>query len=463
MMDISISQIPIFYIFAALCALLVFFNLAGAVGKRTRMQFASTILFLALIVASIAWMMANNSDYVALGILHVDAFSLFFALIFTFGMMLVNILGYARDLHYSSFALLGSFALMGMYLVAFAGSLVSIFIGLELMGIPTIFAMLLSKRVAIEASVKLFILASVAIALFSFAMVLVYGATGSVALVSPAAASNLMLIALGMIIAALGFEAALFPFNLWVPDVYQGASTHVTAMIGGINKKVGFLALLEVLFLLFAVDKAVFVPIMYVLAVITMFYGNIAALAQRNVKRMLAYSSIAQAGYIAIGIAVATGYSLSASLFQIFAHMIMFIGAIAVVLFMESKNRSEINDYIGLHKESSIAAFCLTIMLLSLIGTPLTMGFMGKFLLFSSAVYGGALLLALIGILNSVISVYYYFRVITAMYSSKSGPQHLHVRGNVLFVIVLCTLLVIAFGVYPNLIMGIAGGAAALI
>ncbi|MDE1847299.1 MAG: NADH-quinone oxidoreductase subunit N, partial [Candidatus Micrarchaeota archaeon] len=185
---------------------------------------------------------------------------------------------------------------------------------------------------------------------------LVYGATGSVALVSPAAASNLMLIALGMIIAALGFEAALFPFNLWVPDVYQGASTHVTAMIGGINKKVGFLALLEVLFLLFAVDKAVFVPIMYVLAVITMFYGNIAALAQRNVKRMLAYSSIAQAGYIAIGLAVATQYSLQAAAFQVFAHMLAFIGAMAVVVFMEGRNRHEMGDYLGLHKESSISA-----------------------------------------------------------------------------------------------------------
>ncbi|MDE1850859.1 MAG: NADH-quinone oxidoreductase subunit N, partial [Candidatus Micrarchaeota archaeon] len=363
----------------------------------------------------------------------------------------------------SNFALLGSFALMGMYLVAFASSLVSIFIGLELMGISTIFAMLLSKRVAIEASVKLFILASVAIALFSFGMVLVYGATGSAALVAPATAGNLILVALGMILAALGFEAALFPFNLWVPDVYQGASTYVTAMIGGINKKVGFLALIEVLFLLFAADTAVFVPIMYALSVITMFYGNIAALAQRNVKRMLAYSSIAQAGYIAIGLAVASSYSLSASLFQIFAHMIMFIGAIAVVLFMESKNRNEINDYIGLHKESSVAAFCFAIMLLSLIGTPLTMGFIGKFLLFSSAVYGGALALALFGVLNSMISVYYYFKVITAMYSNKSGPQRLRVKGNVLLVIVLCTLLVIGLGVYPNLMMGLASSAAALV
>ncbi|MDE1870604.1 MAG: NADH-quinone oxidoreductase subunit N, partial [Candidatus Micrarchaeota archaeon] len=116
-----------------------------------------------------------------------------------------------------------------------------------------------------------------------------------------------------------------------------------------------------------------------------------------------------------------------------------------------------------LHKESSVAAFCFAIMLLSLIGTPLTMGFIGKFLLFSSAVYGGALALALFGVLNSIISVYYYFKVITAMYSNKSGPQRLRVKGNVLLVIVLCTLLVIGLGVYPNLMMGLASSAAALV
>ncbi|MGI0141688.1 MAG: NADH-quinone oxidoreductase subunit N [Candidatus Micrarchaeales archaeon] len=459
----SITSVPLFYYFAALTAVLVLSNLVCIIGKKIKLQFALTALILLLMGAMITILIFSNASYTVVNLIKIDAFSLYFALIFTVGMLLVNILGYAKDIHYSNFALLSSFALMGMYLVAFANSTVAIFIGLELVSIPTIFAVLLSRKIAIEASVKLFILASVAVALFSFGMVLVYGATGSIVLQNVTAISGLIVVALAIMIAALGFEAALFPFNLWVPDVYQGATTYVTAMIGGINKKVGFLALIEILFFLFAADKQLFVEILYALAVITILYGNLAALAQKNVKRMLAYSSIAQAGYIAIGIAAATSYSISASLFQIFAHMLMFIGAMAVVLFMESKNRNEIGDYIGLHKESSITAFCFAILLLGLVGTPLTMGFIGKFLIFSSAVYNGMLPLAIIGIIGSIISVYYFFKIISAMYTNKIGAEHIRVKGNLKFVFVICTLLVLLFGVYPNIVMALANAASALV
>lgn len=460
MIEIStIVALPAFYAFAILSAFLVFFNLLFVLKRSPRSQFASTVILLLLIIGSLAAMLALNQNYLIFNLLNVSPLSLFFAFIFTIGTLLVNILGYGKDTHYSSFSLLSSFALMGMYLVAFSNSLAGIFIGLELMSLPTIFAILLSKKVAIEASVKLFILSSVAIALFAFASVLVFGATGTIALINSTTISALMLLALALLIAALGFEAALFPFNLWVPDVYQGASTHVTAMLGGINKKVGFLALLEILFLLFSAYKLTFVPILYVIAILTMFYGNLAALAQKNVKRMLAYASIAQAGYILIGIVVGTGYSLGASVFQIFAHMTMFIGAMGIVLFMESKNRHEINDYIGLHKESSIAAFCFAILLISFIGIPLTAGFIGKFLLFSSAVYANMLPLAIFGIINSIISVYYYFKIVAAMYTNREGAEHLRIPANIAFVIIVCTLLVLAIGLYPQALESIAGAA----
>ncbi|MDE1828672.1 MAG: hypothetical protein KGH65_05935, partial [Candidatus Micrarchaeota archaeon] len=172
--------------------------------RHVRAQFAFSALFQLLLIAIIGAMILWNGSYTVLGLIAVSQFSLYFALIFTIGTLLVNILGYSRDAHYSSFAVLSSFALMGMYLVAFSNSLVSIFIGLELMSIPTIFAILLSKKFAIESGVKLFILASLAIALFAFAMVLVYGAAGSVALSNPAVVGSLMLIALALMIAALG-------------------------------------------------------------------------------------------------------------------------------------------------------------------------------------------------------------------------------------------------------------------
>ncbi|MDE1855653.1 MAG: NADH-quinone oxidoreductase subunit N [Candidatus Micrarchaeota archaeon] len=453
------SQIPDFYVLALVAALMILFSIVAAAMRKVRAQFAIAVIFMLILIARLVIMLIASDNYSALNLFSANPFSLFVSLLFTVGVLLVNILAYAKDASYSNFSLLSVFALMGMYMVAMSTSLVSIFIGLELMSIPTIFAMLLSKRVAIEASVKLFILASVAIALFSFGMVMVFGSSGSVALSGNVTTGLLALGALAVLIAALAFDSALFPFNLWVPDVYQGANTYITALIGGINKKVGFIALMQVLFLLFVAYKTTFVPIIYALAILTMFYGNLAALAQKNVKRMLAYSSIAHAGYISIGIAVATAYALGAALFQIAAHMIMFIGALAIVLFMESRNRHEINDYIGLHKENGFASFSLAIILLGLIGTPLTIGFIGKFLLFSSAVYANMLPLAIIGIINSIISVYYYFRVVSAMYSEKSGVSQMKMHRNVAFVVLACVLLTIVLGVYPNLLLGLANAA----
>ncbi|MDE1761979.1 MAG: NADH-quinone oxidoreductase subunit N [Candidatus Micrarchaeota archaeon] len=444
------------YMFAAAASLLVLSNLAFVILRNIKAQFALSQIFMLLLIASLFWAIGAGANFTVLNLLSFNVFSLYFALILTIGVLLTNVLGYTKDIHFSNFSLLSSFALVGIYLVAMAHSIVSIFIGIELLSMPTIFAILLSRKVAIEAAVKLFILASISIALFAFGMVLVYGATGSSVLSNSNVLSSLMLIALGLIVAALGFDAALFPFNLWVPDVYQGATSYVTALLGGINKKIGFIALLEMLFFVFFSYRPYFVPILYALAVLTMFYGNLAALAQRNVKRLLAYSSIAQAGYIAIGLAVATIYSLQAASFQIFAHMLMFIGAMSVIVFMEGRNRHEISDYIGLYKENSLAAACFAITLLSLVGTPLTMGFIGKFMLFSSAVYAKMLPLALAGIINSIISVYYYIKVIGAMYTDRVGAKHAKISTNVMVVMVACTALLIVFGIFPNIVIDYA-------
>ncbi len=428
-----------------------------------KFEFPYTVLMLFLMSLLLAYMFYSNSIGISFGIFIVSPFSLFFAFLFTVGVLLVNLLGYERTAHYSIFALMSSVALVGMYLVAFANSLISIFIGLEMVSIPTIFAILLSKKVAIEASVKLFILSAVSIALFSFGMVLVFGATGTAMLSNNTGVGYLMLLAMVVLIAAIGFEASLFPFNLWIPDVYQGAASYVTAMLGGINKNVGFLALMQVLLVLFIPYRSQFTMILYILAILTMFYGNLAALAQKNVKRIIAYSSIAQAGYITIGLAVSTSYSIEAMLFQIAIHMLMFIGAMGVILFMESKNRNEINEYIGMNKENTLLAACFTIIMISLIGTPFTAGFIGKFLLFSSAVYGGFLFLALIAIFNSIISVYYYLKIIAAMYTNKVGVEYLKVRWNIMATVVICTFLIILFGVYPNVLIDVAKAASVYI
>ena len=249
--------------------------------------------------------------------------------------------------------------------------------------------------------------------------------------------------------AALGFGAELFPFNLWVPDVYEGARSYVAALLSGVNKTVAFVALLEILFVVFAAYKSSFSSIALILSVLTMFFGNLIALAQNSVKRMFAYSSIAQAGYVLIGFAVASQFGIEASIFQIIAHSLMIVGAFAIVLWLESSGFRTLDDYGGLNSRNKFAAASLTLLLLSMAGMPPLMGFVGKFLLFSSAIDSGMLLLAAIGILNSFISMFYFAKVISAMYSTT---EHARLKTEPIIAIAVVTVLAVllVFGIYPQ-------------
>jgi NADH:ubiquinone oxidoreductase subunit 2 (subunit N) len=190
-----------------------------------------------------------------------------------------------------------------------------------------------------------------------------------------------------------------------------------------------------------------------------MFFGNILALVQTSVKRMFAYSSIAQAGYIIIGIAAATEFSLEASIFYIIAHAFMIIGAFAIVMWLESKNIRTIDEYNGLSSRSKFAAVSLTILMLSMAGIPPLIGFTGKLLLFSSALSANLALLAVIGIINSFISIYYYAKVMNVMYSRKTVSQ-LRIEPYIATVVLICVLFVIIFGIFPQPILAAASGAA---
>ncbi len=359
---------------------------------------------------------------VILNTFSINPFSIFFGAMFTAGMLLVNMLAEKYSENYGDFAIISNFALLGMYVVSASVSLITIFVGLELATLPAVFLILLSRG-TIEAATKLFITAAIAIAILSFAIVLLYGASNSFALKSYAQSTIIAFAAL-LFVAAMGFEASIFPFNVLIPDIYTGSSAYVTAMLGGVNKKVGFAALLQVILLVFITNKELFI-FLAILYTLTMFYGNIVALLQNNTKRMLAYSSISQAGYILIGVAVANQAGITAAIFQIFSHMFIFIGMLGILAFLESKNRKEVNDIIGLSGENSLAAFALSLFMLSLIGLPLTTGFVGKFLLFLSAINAGLIWLAVIGIINTAISVFYYVKAIMAMYANKEGARHM--------------------------------------
>lgn len=445
------------YILLGIGAVMLLGNLVFRLMNSKKNQFSFNCILLTLLILGFAYFLYSGTNEVFLNTFSINPFSLLFGLLFTISMLFVNILAYSYSDSYSDFSLISTFALLGMFIVSSSVSLITIFIGLELTTLPTVFIILLSKK-GIEAATKLFIMSAIAMSILSFAIVMTFGATNSFALGSYPQ-SIIMTFASLLFIASIGFEASIFPFNVLIPDIYTGSPAYVTAMLGGVNKKVGFVALMQVAILIFIASKPLFLFVA-ILAVLTMFYGNIVALMQKNTKRMLAYSSISQAGYMLIGIAVSNDAGITATIFQIFSHMFIFIGMMGIIALLEYKNRVDLDDLIGLSSENSLAAFALSLFMLSLIGLPLTTGFVGKFLLFLSAINANLVWLALIGIINTAISVFYYARAIIAMYTNKEGAHPLSLGRGLTFVVIACAAVTIIFGIYPEPIIGLATNAA---
>ncbi len=450
---------------------LILFCVAGFIAsgiwalfsKNKRIELVISTTLLAVIVASSVYLLLINYDTTILNLIHIYPFSSLFLMLFATTMLLVNILSYARAKDYPDLSLLLGFSFAGMFAVATATSILSIFLGLELLAIATAFMILFEGKNKIEAAVKFFILSSVSVAIFAFALSLLLPYNAQLTLTAAATNPNitgtyLILLSLALFIAAFGFDTALFPFNFWVPDVYEGAPSYVTSLLAGINKKVAFVALIEVLFFVFLAYRSTFSMILTVLAILTMFFGNLIALAQKNVKRLLAYSSISQAGYILVGLASATQYGLEASIFYIIAHAFMIIGAFAIVGWLESKNIKTIEEYNALNSRNRFAAASLAILMLSMAGIPPLIGFAGKFLVFSSAISGNLVLLAVLGIINSFISIYYYAKVINSMYSRKKEKE-LRMDLYVVAVVIIAIIVVVAFGIYPQPIITLASNA----
>lgn len=445
------------YFVVAFGVFVVLANIVGRLLFGKKVHFEINLISL-LVLSSISLSATLIGSYANLGIvLNINAFSLFFMTIFSFAMVLVNVIAYVYSTDYQDFALLSSFALLGMYIVSMSTSLITIFLGLEMASIPAVFMLLLSRK-SLEAAVKFFIMASIAVSLFSFAMALVYGGANSLSL-SGVQRNSLTILASVLFIAAIGFDASIFPFNIFIPDVYQGAPAYLTAMLGGVNKKMGFAALIQVMIILFISFKSTFLVIA-LLSVFTMIYGNIVAMKQNNLKRMLAYSSIAQAGYIMIGVATTSQFGIEASLVQIVSHMFVFIGLFGIIAWLEFNNRKSVDDIIGLGYENRFAAFSLTLFMLALVGLPFTTGFIGKFLLFTSAIKADMVWLAIIGIINSVMSIYYYARPIMASYEMRAGTGKIRLDFATKAVVFSCLMITLLLGIYPQPLIHVSNLAA---
>jgi NADH-quinone oxidoreductase subunit N len=372
-----------------------------------------------------------------------DGFSTFVnALLLVSGLLGVGLAyGYIKrmNLERGEYYTLLLFSVTGMMLMAQAGDLIVVFIALELLSIPlyVLAAFNRPRSESEEAGLKYFLLGAFATGFVVYGTALTFGATGSTNLSAiVAAASNgtgslLLTIGAALILVGFGFKVAAVPFHMWTPDVYQGAPSAVTAFMSSGAKIAGFAALLRVFATAFPTLAADMTDVLWALAALTMILGNFIAISQTNIKRLLAYSSIAHAGYILMAFVPygnpdpkVSSTAIAAGLFYLVSYAITNFGAWGVVIALEKAEGKglEIADYAGLGKKYPALAAAMTVFMLSLIGFPPTLGMVGKFYLFRSVIDGEFYGLAIIGVLTSLVSAFYYLRVVVTMYMQDGEP-----------------------------------------
>ena len=402
---------------------------------------------------------------VSRGLLAIDGFAFFFKLIFL-GAAAITVLmssSYleAEGLKVGEYYFLILCATLGMMFMASGIDLIAIFIGLETMAVAfyILVGYVKPNRRSNEAAVKYFLLGAFSLGLLLYGMSLLYGLSGTTNLRELTAtfvageSDGLLLVAMILVIAGIGFKIAAVPFHMWAPDVYEGAPTPVTAFLSVGSKAAAFAMLLRIFFEGLPGLVEEWRPIFYALAIITMTLGNIAAITQSNIKRMLAYSSIAHAGYILIGVVAGTPRGFTAIFVYLMVYVFMQLGAFAVVTMLRRENVAgdELKDLSGLYSRYPVAAFAMLFFMLSLGGIPPTAGFMGKFWLFSAAIESGYVWLAVVAVGNSAISLYYYIRVIVYMWIKEeiAGPP-IRVSPAMVAALVITLVGTIVFGLYPR-------------
>jgi NADH-quinone oxidoreductase subunit N len=351
------------------------------------------------------------------------------------------------------------FATVGMLGLASANNLIMIFLGLETMSIClyVLAGIIKEQKTGAEAALKYFLLGAFSTGFLLYGMALLYGATGSLDVneIAQAASSDLLFVAGGgLLLVGFFFKVSAVPFHMWTPDVYEGTPTTLTAYMSTASKSAAFIALITVISRLLPEGTANWSEVLQVIAIITMILGNIVALVQDNMKRMLAYSSIAHAGYLLVGLAAATPEGYSAVLYYLFAYTIMNVGAFGVVAYYERQHGLDlldINNYAGLGFKRPIMAVMLSIFLFSLAGIPGFAGFVGKYYVFAAAINEGLIGLAIVGVLASAASVYYYLRPMVFMYMREPHKDIPLVKSGWMFKgsLIVLAILTIYFGIAP--------------
>lgn len=442
--------------------------LADALGPRTQKRWLAVVALIGLIIAGAvaisAWGLdATGFEDSVVG----DNFALSLTLI-VLGATAVTILlsltyVEARHLDIGTYLALLLAAASGMILLAVGNDLIVIFLGLELFSLA-LYVLAASWRTngaSLEAGMKYFLLGAFSSAFFLYGIAFIYGATATTnltrindALSAPGAATNsLFLIGAGLLVVGFGFKVALVPFQWWTPDVYDGSPTPVTAFMSVATKTAAFAAFFRAFLIAVPAVGADWQALLALLAVLTMTVGNIAALVQTNVKRMLAYSSIAHAGYILIALVAGGTEGTAAAVFYLLAYAVMNLGAFAALIALGEGDRERVtlDDLAGAATQRPWLAAAFSLCLLSLAGFPPFVGFVAKFFVFSAAVTTGYTWLAVVGVLNSLISVYYYFGPIVRMYMSPPAAGWSKVRTPALVAaaVALTTAATVLLGLFP--------------
>jgi NADH-quinone oxidoreductase subunit N len=440
-----ITTFPLIFLTLWACALLLV-DLAIPSARKGITPLLAALGLILTLVFTLLWQIGREGTGFR-GMIVLDGFAVFVNVL----LLVSGLLGVALAYNYvrrmglerGEYYTLLLFSITGMMLMAQAADLIVVFLALELLSIPlyVLAAFARPKVESEEAGLKYFLLGAFATGFVVYGTVLVFGATGYTSFDGITATiglagdftnlGNPTLLAIGaaLILVGLGFKVAVVPFHMWTPDVYQGAPSAVTAFMSSGAKIAGFAALLRVFATIFPSIAGDMTAIFWVVSALTMILGNVIAIAQTNIKRLLAYSSIAQAGYILMafvpyGNADVRADSVAAGLFYLVAYAITNFGAWGVVIALERESGKglELNDYAGLAKRHPVHAAAMAVFMLSLIGLPPTIGLIGKLYLFRVVLEGGFPGLAIIGVLTSLISAYYYLRVIVIMYMREGEP-----------------------------------------
>jgi len=435
-------------------------------GKEILPWFSILIFFLAALFS-----IYNIHDHKILfsGMIEAGGKSGYFNFLFNFASILVVLssINYLKKYgtHYGEYYILLQLAVLGMMIMAASRDIIMVFLGLELMSVCFYVLAGINRRklTANEASMKYFLLGAFATGFIVYGIALIYGTATTTSIdyiitnVSDLSQDILFLVGFALLLIGFSFKIAAVPFHMWVPDVYQGSATSVTGLMSTTGKTAAFSVLIIMLSSVFVFGKTnFFQPYFSAIAVLSMLLGSIVAISQNNLKRMLAYSSIAHAGYMSIGLAASNSESISGIIFYLTAYTFMNLGAFGIISIIEGENdsRTGIDSYAGLNSKSPLLAALMSLFMFALAGIPPMAGFFGKYYVFLGAIEAGYTWLAIVGVLSSVISVYFYIRVVVYIYF-KESIEEFEIENDSLgkTAIIISAVFIILLGIIPGTII----------